>query len=235
MTSQTAQYIEGWKRLHPDYTIKCWSEENFDLNDAPLYVRQAYESYKYAFVSDYVRLWALYHDGGIYLDTDVEMLKCFDDLLSLPAFIGFEANKSCTVETAVIGSEPGLKWIKDVLAYYDEHVFVKEDGTLDMTANPTIFSRIFESNGLVSNGKMQIYNDELHVFPVDYFAPLSSTRVLRITDNTYCIHHFAGTWREYGWRDRISNFFFDKILGRRLTDKLIQIKRKIIYYLDEEV
>lgn len=234
MSSQAIQYIEGWKTLHPDYQIKCWSEENFDLSIAPIYVQQAYKCRKYAFVSDYVRLWALYYEGGIYLDTDVEVIKSFDDLLVLPAFIGFEANKNNTVETAVIGSEPKLAWTKELLEYYDTHSFLQKDGTLDMTPNPTIFSNIFESRGLLPNGKKQVYKEKLHVFPVDYFAPLSSTRVLRTTNNTYCIHHFAGTWREYGWRDIISKILFDKILGRRITDKLVLIKRKLFNYINEE-
>lgn len=230
----TQQYMETWRNNHPDYEIRCWNEENFSIADAPAYVQEAYAAYKFAFVSDYVRLWALYNEGGIYFDTDVEVLRSFDDLLVLPAFIGWEQNKACTVETAVIGSEAKLPWLCQILDYYGCHHFRLADGSIDMTANPTIFTNIFEKNGLVHNGEKTVYMDSLHIFPVDYFAPLSSTRVLRVTDNTYCIHHFAGTWREYGWKDRISNFFFDKILGRRLTDKLIQIKRNIIYYLEEE-
>jgi len=227
MSQQTVKYIEGWKALHPDFIFKCWSEDNFKIDNAPLYVQQAYVKRKYAFVSDYVRLWALYREGGIYLDTDVEVLKTFSSLLDLHSFIGFEANKACTVETAIIGSEPGLLWIKEILAYYKNRPFVLEDGSLDMTANPTIFSRIFETNGLIPNGQMQIYKEILHVFPVDYFAPLSSTRILRVTENTYCIHHFDSSWRQRSKSELICNFIIDKILGRALIDKLIQLKRKI--------
>ena len=102
-----------------------------------------------------------------------------------------------------------------------------EDGTLDMTPNTVTIADIMVKGGFVINGEYGVYKDDLHVFPVDYFCPLTSTRVLKLTKNTYCIHHFAGSWVERTPWQKVKMFLLREVLGTKLTDKLIQIKRKL--------
>lgn len=219
--------IASWKQHLPDYELHLWNEQNFDLDRFP-YAREAYDNKKYAFVSDVARLWALKEYGGIYLDTDVEVLRPLDDFLHLPAFMGYEASQSSAPGTGIIGSERNGVWVKEMLAYYnqDRH-FIKPDGSLDLTPNPITIATIMQSGGFVIDGTYQVYKGDMHVFPVDYFCPLSSTRVLRCTKNTYCIHHFAGSWREESRSERMKDWICEHILGRQLTDRIVKFKRKL--------
>lgn len=219
--------IASWRIYLPDFELRLWNEENFDVNAVP-YVKEAYESRKYAFVTDYVRLWALEKFGGVYMDTDVEMLRPLGDLLALPAFTGYEASSAMAPVTGIMASEPHGVWVREQLAYYapDRH-FCLPDGTCDTTTNTTIISRIMQENGFVIDGKYAVYKNDMHIFPVDYFCPLTSTRVLKLTQNTYCIHHFAGSWQELTMGQRCKLFITRKILGVRLTDKLVQLKRRL--------
>ena len=118
-------------------------------------------------------------------------------------------------------------WVKEQLAYYEGRQFIKPDGSVDMTTNTGTISRIMQENGFVINGKYGVYKDDMHIFPVDYFCPLTSTRVLKLTKNTYCIHHFAGSWVEKTRGQLIKEWIVTHILGRKLTDKIVQFKRKL--------
>lgn len=217
--------IASWKKHLPEYEYKLWNEDNFDIHSVP-YVKEAYEARKYAFVTDYVRLYALYFHGGIYMDTDVEVLKSLDDLLHLPAFSGFEGNKYSSFPTGIMASRKGGIWVKEQLAYYDGISFIKSDGNYNMTTNTQTISRIMRENGFVLNGEYQVYKNNLHAFPKDYFCPKSSTGVITLTQNTYCIHHFAGSWANPSPWDKFKYFIFRNIFGVRTTDFLIQLKRK---------
>ncbi|MBQ9338999.1 MAG: glycosyl transferase [Paludibacteraceae bacterium] len=219
--------IESWRKFLPDYELRLWNEQTFDINSVP-YVKEAYEARKFAFMTDYVRLWALNKYGGIYMDTDVEVLCSLDDLLALPAFTGYEASMSNAPVTGLMASEAGGIWVREQLAYYDNRHFLQPDGSLDMTTNTVTIARIMKENGFVIDGKYRVYKDNMHVFPVDWFCPLTSTRVLKLTKNTRCIHHFAGSWRERTRGQIIKDWIVANILGRTLTDKLVQIKRKIV-------
>ena len=219
--------IESWKKYCPDYELKLWNEDNFNLNLYP-YAKEAYESRKFAFVTDVVRLYALYHEGGIYMDTDVEVLKPLDDLLHLSAFSGYESNKNTTFPTGIMASAKGGVWAKEQLDYYNNRHFIKpEDGTLDMKTNAQIITDIMVANGFVLSGEYQVYKNDMHAFPKDYFCPKTSTGVLKLTTNTYCIHHFAGSWVEKSFKDKAKLFIFRKILSPKITDFFIRIKRKI--------
>lgn len=220
--------IESWKKYLPDYELKLWNEDTFDLN-MNRYAKEAYESRKFAFVTDYVRLYALYNEGGIYMDTDVEVLKSLDDLLVLPAFSGYESNKVSLFPTGLMASQKGGIWVKEQLDYYDNVHFLKEDGTYDMTPNTRIISDIMINNGFILDGKYKVYKNNMHAFPKDYFCPKTSTGVLKLTKNTYCIHHFAGSWIDMTRGQKIKKFFFKKVLGANITDKLVQLKRKLLY------
>lgn len=184
--------IHSWKEKLPDYEIKCWDTKNFDVNICR-YTREAFQTKKYAFVSDYVRLYALYHEGGIYLDSDIEVLKNFDDLLQNSAFTGFEKNNQ-TVAAWIFGSEKKNPIFKEFLDYYVDKVFILPNGEYDLTPNPFPVTDICVNHGLKLNGKKQEL-DSITVYPRDYFCPYNrATEELNITENTYCIHYFNGAW-----------------------------------------
>lgn len=218
--------IESWHKYMPDWEYQLWNEDSFDLDSVP-YVKEAYEARKFAFVTDYVRLWALNKFGGVYMDTDVEILKPLDNLMELPAFTGYEASTSGAPVTGLMASAPGGVWVTEQLDAYNGRHFLREDGSLNLTTNTVIISDIMTANGFEINGKYQVYKNDMHVFPVDYFCPLTSTRVLKLTANTYCIHHFAGSWKERTRAEIIKDFVAERVLGPKITDKLVKIKRSL--------
>ena len=183
--------ICSWKEKLPDYEIKIWNAENFDV-DLYRYTREAFQAKKYAFVSDYVRLYALYHEGGIYLDSDVEVLRSFDDLLGEKAFTGFDSSHAIT--TWVFGSEKGNPLFREFLEYYDDKSFFLADGTYDFTPNPVPITMICKRHGLLLNGKEQKL-DHISIYPYDFFAPYDRAReIFNITERTYCIHYHNWSW-----------------------------------------
>lgn len=214
--------IDSWHKHMPDWEYRFWNEDNFDVNSVP-YTKEAYEAKKFAFVSDYVRLWALNNEGGLYLDTDVEVFKPFDDLLGYKAFAGFEGSKHIPMGTCVMASEADGIWVKEMLDSYRERRFVFDDGTLDMRTNVQYINAIMRENGFVQNGKEQDYKD-LHVFPVEYFCPRQTTGEYLRTENTYCDHLGLGSWAEHdnGWKSRIG-----KTVGQKNMTRLIKLKRKL--------
>ncbi len=183
--------IRSWKDKLPDYEIKLWNTDNFDVNICR-YTREAFQAKKYQFVSDYVRLYALYHEGGIYLDSDIEVLRKFDDLLDEKAFTGFDSNHA--IAAWIFGSEKGNPLFKELLEYYDDKSFLLADGTYDLTPNPVPITKICKQHGLVLNGKEQKL-DYISVYPFDFFAPYDRTHEnLDITERTYCIHYHNWSW-----------------------------------------
>ncbi len=185
--------IASWRKLLPDYELMLWNEDNFDV-DSLKFTRQAYAKRKFAFVTDYVRLYALKHYGGLYMDTDVEVVCSLDPLLGLPAFTGFECDD--LLPSALMGSVRGARWLDLLLDYYTDKPFVRWNGRLNRTPNTLIISRILKKKGVALNNTYQIFDGELHLFPKDYFNPKSYlTGRIERTENTYCIHHFAGSWK----------------------------------------
>ena len=220
MPEMAVKCIASWRKHMPDYEYKLWNEDVFDVDAVP-YVKEAYESRKYAFVTDYVRLFALFTEGGIYMDTDVEILKPLDDLLSLTAFTGYEGSKTLPPVTGIMASEVGGEWVREQLDSYAGAHFVKEDGALDLTTNTIRISNIMKANGFVQNGRYQVYKG-LSVFPVDFFCPRQTTGEFILTENTYCDHHFMGTWN-----DNKSSGGINRLLGTRIVVRLIKLKRKL--------
>ena len=214
--------IESWHKCMPDWEYKLWNEDNFDVNSVP-YVKEAYEARKYAFVTDYVRLYALYTEGGVYMDTDVEALKSYEDLLSLTAFTGYEGSKKLPPVTGTMASEAGGLWVKEQLDQYDGLHFVREDGTLDMTTNTIRISEVMRKGGFIQDGKYHVYKD-MHVFPTEYFCPRQTTGEVLINENTYCDHHFMGTWDE----EKSKKSFLLRMVGPKVSIVLIKIKRRIL-------
>lgn len=187
--------IDSWKKFLPDYEIKEWNEDNFDLNFSP-FVKEAYECRKFAFVSDVARLYALYTDGGIYMDTDVEVLKPLDVFLKHNAFSGFE-NNNC-VPTGIMGSEKNSVWARENLDYYKNRHFIKPDGSWDTTTNVTIITNYMLSRGLKPINKYQEFRGLITMYPNDFFCPKDhATGKIHLTENTYTIHHFSGSWKPW--------------------------------------
>lgn len=189
--------IESWKKVMPDYEIRKWDESNYDINKCD-YIKEAYAEKKWAFVSDYARLDICYTYGGIYLDTDVEVVKPFDALLSLDGFCGMEIGKHALPDEANVGLAMGLskglemgRILRD--DYHSLH-FKKSDGSLDLTPCPVIQTRTLKKYGLISNNKTQVING-ITVFPTEYFCPMNQyTGEMNLSPNTYSIHHYFGSW-----------------------------------------
>ncbi len=236
--------IASWKKYMPEWKIKRWDETNFDIAVAPVYVRQAYAVRHYAFVSDYVRLWALERYGGVYMDVDFEVYRSFDGLLDkYAAFAGYEGSKRKPVMQGVIASEPHGAWVKDMLETYKFREFIKADGSLDLTPNTTYFSDRLEAQGFVADGEEKdVYvndgmnrvdalnetltlNDKIfyvHVFPVHYFCPQLTTGESVRNDETYCEHKGKSSWAQYGWKAKLLAW-----LSPTMRTKLIKLKRRI--------
>ena len=207
----------------PDWEIREWNEKNFSIAKAPVYVREAYEHHKWAFVSDYVRLWALEQYGGVYFDTDVQVLRSFEPLLTDTAFLGLEESLAHLPGTCVMGCEPHCNWVKEMLALYDNIHFILPDGSLDQTTNVQRMGEMLKTKGFVPSRREQYITDYgLRVYTHDYFSPITSTRVMRKTRNTYSIHHFAGSWTNNNHRK-----LRDSRIAREMINVLVQIKRKL--------
>lgn len=214
-------YIESWKKYCPDYVIKEWNEDNFDLDLFP-YAREAYDNRRFAFVTDIVRLYALYNEGGIYMDTDVEVLKSLDPYLSHHAFSGFE--NETRVLTGIMASEKGGQWVKDNLDYYKNRHFVCKDGSLDLTTNVETITSIMLQHGLVLNNKYQNIPDYFTIYPNDYFCPKSlEDGKIYLTNNSTTIHHFAGSWLTpyEKFKERMA-----KVMGSKLRTIILSIKHR---------
>lgn len=185
--------IASWKKFCPDYEIIEWNESNFDINSNP-YVKEAYERKKYAFVTDYVRLLVLKEYGGIYMDTDVELIKNIDAFLNNKAFSGFE--NETQIQTAIMGSEKNNEWIDYLLSYYDDRYFIKENGSIDYKTNVVTITQMTKKKyDILLNNTYQKVEDTFTIYPRDYFCPKDyKTGNINLTDNSACIHHFDGSW-----------------------------------------
>lgn len=220
MPQLAKECIASWHKYMPDWEYKLWNEDNFDITSNQ-YVKEAYEARKFAFVTDYVRLYALNTEGGIYMDTDVEVLKPFDSLLHLSGFIGFEGTKSILIGTGTIACQPDGVWVKELIQEYDGARFKLPDGSYDMTPNPVRITKIMVKNGLVQNGQEQDYKD-MHIFPTEYFCPRQTTGEFFLTDKTYCDHHFMGSWHE-----KRKTSVVQRLLGQKVFTRLVKMKRKL--------
>lgn len=213
--------IQSWQKVLSNYEIIEWNEENFDINSNE-YVKQAYEAGKFAFVSDYVRLYALYNYGGIYLDTDVEVFKQFDNLLDNESIWGFEQENY--IATSTIGAAKGNKIIGEFLSLYKDRQFIKEDGSYDDFTNVAIVTKMLEEKGLKMNGEYQKI-DGATFYPQTYFSPYDYINCRKfITDDTYCMHHFYKSWLPYKARIKCKiKCILAKFIGGNNIKKLRRI------------
>lgn len=230
--------IESWRKFCPDYEIIEWNETNFDINYNQ-YVSEAYNAKKWAFVSDVARLYALVYHGGIYMDTDVEVLKPLDDLLYLEAISGFEALDR--IPTGLMACQRGQTLFNELLLDYDKAHFIKENGTYDTTTNVTRITTTCLKYGLQLNNTLQTING-LTLFPSEYFCPKdSNSGKITLTENTYTIHHFDGSWlsEETKYAKKI-NQKFEKLMpessvGAYIANFLAAVKFRGVFKGIDEV
>lgn len=186
--------IRTWRSECPDYNIIEWNEDNYDISAAPLYVQQAYQAKKWAFVSDYVRLQVVYENGGVYLDTDVEVIRNLDTLLDNRAYFGFETES--TVNTGLgFGAEKGSAILRDFMEEYLGIPFYSPDGKCDVTPCPERNTAVLLAHGLLADNREQLLDGYIHIYPKTYFCPKDyKSGETFITSDTFTIHHFDASW-----------------------------------------
>lgn len=185
--------IDSWKKYCSDYEIKLWDESNFDINCIP-FVKQAYDAKKWAFVTDYARLKIIYENGGIYFDTDVELLRNIDELLSLKGFMGTEDGGFIATGLG-FGAVKNHQMLKKLMEDYHKIKFPDNNSELAKIACPILTSAKFEKYGYVRNNKIQTI-EGIKIFPEEYFCPMNGqTYKMNITKNTYSIHHYDASWK----------------------------------------
>lgn len=202
LPSSAKKCIESWRIYFPDYEIKEWSEQNFDVNIIP-YTRDAYAAGKYAFVSDYARFWVLYHYGGLYFDTDVEVIQGMDDLVKRGAFMGLEVDnvKSENSIPAVAPGlglcvEPGNDVYAEILSKFEHLHFYLSDGSRNPYTMIPMVTELLQEKGLVLRDEQQTVAG-ITTYPNEFFNPFDDiTGVLRKTKNTRSIHWYAKTWAD---------------------------------------
>lgn len=226
--------IASWKKYLPDYEIKEWNEDNFDVNIIP-YTAEAYQAKKYAFVSDYARFWILYKYGGIYFDTDVEVIRPIDDIVERGNFMGFETDPKLQVKADAsearvnpglgLGVNSGLGLIKRMLDFYEgKHFKFIPDGIGQLTI-VHIATEVLNQAGLKQQPGIQLVND-VWIYPTEYFCPINlKTGRIHIEANTRTIHHYAGTWQDkhFSFKEFIKQVLPENVLLKVMA---LKIKRK---------
>lgn len=214
--------MDSWKKQLPDYEFMLWNFDRF-AKDRSVWVSQAFDSRKYAFAADYIRLYALYNYGGIYLDMDVEVVRPFDSLLGLKTMLCWQKGGD-GLEVATFGAEKGSKWVKECLDYYQNREFILPDGTCSVKPLPNIVEDILRHKGykLVdcssiadakNTEKQYAERNDSYVLPIltdNFFSPRSyDDATTCVTDDTYSIHHFAGTW--LSWYSRMKRTIYNSL------------------------
>ena len=207
--------IASWKKYLPDYEIKEWNEDNFDVNIIP-YTAEAYKAKKYAFVSDYARFWILYKYGGIYFDTDVEVIRPIDDIIERGNFMGFETDPKpqLKADASEASINPGLGIIKKMLDFYEGKHFVHEAVMKNQITVVHIATQVLRENGLKDLVGIQEVAG-CFIYPSEYFCPINvTTGRIHVEKNTRTIHHYAGTWvdKKFSMKELVKRLIPEKIL-----------------------
>lgn len=220
--------MASWRKVMPDYEIKLWSTANFDIENSIPYVKEAFAARKWAFVADYIRLYALYTDGGIYLDSDVKVMKPFDDFLDVSFFTSIECHQfqveqddvsskidaaghrvcdeyisGIQLQAAIMGAEKGCGFVRDILSWYDGKHFSGDAGSLGTNViAPQIYARVAEKYGFVYIDKDQNLDGGIHIFRSEIFA--GNRR--EITPASYAVHYCENTWRKRSALDALTHY-----------------------------
>jgi mannosyltransferase OCH1-like enzyme len=215
--------ILSWKKYMPEYEIRRWDETSFDVDSIP-YTKEAYAAGKYAFVSDYARFWILYNHGGLYFDTDVEVVKPLDDIVQAGPFLGVEQQTDECITVApglCIGAEIHNDLFKVLIAKYEESHFLNPDGSFCMKNVVEITTEVLLGYGLINIGEIQTCCG-FPIYPKEYFCPIDyDTRELKITENTRTIHHYAESWlpKSTKFKNALARMF-----GQGFLKMLVKIK-----------
>ena len=221
--------IRSWKKYCPDYEIIEWNESNFDVHCIP-FCEQAYNAKKWAFVSDYARLKVLYDHGGIYMDTDVELVRPIDDLLDLDCFIGFQ-HEHYVNNGLILGAISGNDFVHENAAIYENMSFVAQEDSKKLVVCQEYTTEILKGYGLAvpDTGHIQVVNG-VHVFPSDYFCPYDHrTYQMTRTEHTYAIHHFASSW----WDDARKTQYI-RIKRNQKVDYFLHTPNRLLIHLLSE-
>ena len=216
LTPLAQRCIASWRQFFPDYEIREWNEDNFDVNIIP-YTDEAYKVGKYAFVSDYARFWVLYKYGGVYFDTDVEVIRPMDDVVERGPFMGFElmGDKIAVNPGQGLAAEPGMLLYKTILNRYEHLSFLLPDESINPCMMIPMVTELLVKEGLKGNGVIEHVAD-VDIYPPDWFNPYDDAMGrLQTTDNTRTVHWYAKSWlpEEPAWKVQI------KRLLRRLFGK----------------
>lgn len=219
MSALQKKCLKSWQKYAPEYELKLWNEENTELRSCD-YVREAYEAGKYAFVSDYVRFEILYEQGGIYLDTDVELVRPLRELQQSGCFMACE-EPGIVAPGLIIGAPTGDPLMKELLDGYTSKHFLQEDGTTDMTTVVDYATAILQKHGLQDLDEVQV-RDGVTIYPPRYFCPRSmTTGKVEITKETFSIHHYAASWETPAnrFRGRVYRSM-RRFLGEKTAEKI---------------
>ena len=227
MTPLGQKCLESWRRFFPHHEIREWNEDNFDVNIIP-YTADAYKSGKYAFVSDYVRFWVLYRYGGVYFDTDVEVIRPMDDILEKGPFMGIELLGPPIAVNPGLGlaAEPEMPLYETILKQFESMSFLLPDETLNPFTMIPMVTGLLAERGLNGDGSIESV-DGVSIYPPDWFNPFDDlTGRLHKTDNTRTIHWFAKSWMqaEPAWKigaKRLFRRLFGKELGTTIGQFLM--------------
>ena len=220
MPKPAVRCIRSWEKYLPEYEIIEWNERNFDVNSVP-YVAEAYRCGKYAFVSDYVRFWALYRYGGLYFDVDVEMIAKIDDIVERGNFMGYEHGMSIAPGLG-LGLEPGMPFVRQLLDEYERNHFLVDGRMMMSRTVVNVVTELLMPKGVrsVDDGIDRI--GDIYIYYPEYFSPLDHrSDVLMITENTRSIHHYDASWKSPS--QKIKDRFI-RIIGPKYTRMLVDIK-----------
>ena len=239
LPKEAQKCIKSWKKYCPEYEIIEWNEHNYDFSKNR-YMKEAYEAKKWGFVPDYARLDIIYQHGGVYLDTDVELLRPLDKLLQYKGFAGFESPQSVALGLG-FGAEAGNRTIKKLMDSYENLRFLNDDGTLNLVPSPRLNTEVLKAEGLQQNNTLQTVGD-LTIFPSDYFCPrFGYGGKPHKTKNTFSDHHFDASWAsekdkakwadynkhlDAAYRKGKTSRMIKKIVGARCYDILCRLKEK---------
>lgn len=222
LPKEMKKYINGWRQLCPDFVIKEWNETNFDVNCSE-YVKEAYKAKKWAFVSDYARFKILYEEGGVYFDTDVELLKPIVDIISMGPYMGLQ-NKMEVAPGLGMAAYPGMTFCRDMIEMYDSIHFINNDSSRNIKTIVDYTTEYFVQKGLIHTDTIQNI-EGVNIYPKEYFNPCDmETNKICCTEKTVSIHHYAGTWVDSYSLLRGKIYFF---IRRMLGENIACIARKI--------
>lgn len=215
--------LKSWKKFFPGYEIIEWNETNFDINCCK-YVKEAYDAKKYAFVSDYVRFKVLFEQGGLYFDTDVEVIKSFDDILACGNFMGCENPPTFQISVNPglgLSAVAGLDFYNEMIEDYENSSFYLDDGTMNLYTVVERTTALLNKHGLQNTVEVQNVLG-INIYPSEYFCPIDMrTGKLTVTENTYSIHRYAASWCDKSSKLHGKIYrFLSRVFGVKFADKV---------------